>query len=391
MKLKTVILALALALLANCNSGPDQKVIRTEEIIDNVFTLEITFGADEQSLPDEYLLAGPRGIIVADNGDIIVSDERRLKVFDSSGNPKRIIGRPGQGPGEFGRLVFPCISETGYITVINPMNNPHYNLFKPDYSFVERKNLQNSELHKKLKQTHNWYHAYFNMIFSYSPEEKLIYTQADGKLEGNVQKSYFAIIYQKGEHITTIANYESEDWLEASYISNGSLEFTLLPGRKIVYMHTGEHRYKENDSWYYSMFIHDLKTHEQEEIKRLYSPVTIPDSVIYPKENTFEGMTDAEKLYKERSKKLKKAGVYSPVQALSSDGDFLFAVTYEYHMKKGYVVDVFDVNSKQYLRSIYFPFISSAIKNGYAYRLKTGSDIFPEVEKYKVNPAVYGK
>ena len=388
MKLKPVILALALALLANCGSVPDQKVIRTEEIIDNVFTLEITFGADEQSLPDEYLLAGPRKIIVADNGDIIVSDERRFKVFDSSGNPKRIIGRPGQGPGEFGPLVFPYISETGYITVINPMNNPHYNLFKPDYSFVERKNLQNSELHKKLKQTHNWQHAYFNMIFSYSPEEKLIFTQADGKRED--EKSYYAIIYQKGEHITTIANYEGEDFSEASRISNGSLKFTLLPGRKIVYMHTGEHRYKENDSWYYSMFIHDLKTHEQEEIKRLYSPVTIPDSVIYP--DFLQELSGAQKeFYKEQSKKLKKAGVYPPVQVLSSDGYFLFAVTYEYHMKKGYVVDVFDGNSKQYLSSIYFPFIPAIIKNGYAYRLKTGSDIFPEVEKYKVNPAVYGK
>ena len=371
----------------NCSTEPDAG--NSKEIIDIEFTLELAFGADD-SLGD-FLLARPRGFVVADNGDIIVSDENRLKVFDSNGKPKRIIGRPGPGPGEFGRITLLTLSETGYIAAIQPMNNPFYNLFDSEYSFIERKNLRNSELRKKLLKMHNdWYNPYFNMLYFYSPEEIVIYTQVDGMRKGDLQNSYFALIHQKGEELTTIANCKSEDFSEASSIANGSLVFTLLPGRKVAYMHSGEDRFIENGLYYYSISFYDLKTHEQTKIIKDYIPVAIPDSVIFPKKNPFEGLENAEKLYKERSEKLKKAKVYPPIQGIHSDGNYLFVFTFEYFDDKGYVVDVFDGISKQYLSKVCFP-ISAMIKNGYAYRSTENKEGFSIIEKYKIDPAVYVK
>jgi len=92
-----------------------------------------------------------------------------------------------------------------------------------------------------------------------------------------------------------------------------------------------------------------------------------------------------------RRRKIEGFKIYAPLQRIITDNYFIFAVTYEYNEGKGYLVDIFNSSSREYLRSAYFPFIPDFLKNGYAYRLKTGSDIFPEVEKYKVNPAVYGK
>ena len=71
------------------------------EILSDVLQLELTFG--DKDLPDEYLLARPGGIAVNDNGDILVVDENRVKVYSNNGREKSIIGGPGEGPGYFER------------------------------------------------------------------------------------------------------------------------------------------------------------------------------------------------------------------------------------------------------------------------------------------------
>ena len=370
MKRLAFLLLCTAILQINCGSGSDSDVIRTEPILEDVFTLELSFGAD--NLPDEYLLAQPSGIIVTDKGDIIVADETRLKVFDSSGNPKRIIGRPGEGPGEFIKgMLKPSITESGYLTVLSGQLYGKCSLFAPDYTFLSDENLVNSDLRKILLNEYNGNQMFFNGIYYYSPDERIIHLQVwgSGKQKSNQFHWYWKITYQKDGQLTSIADYEN---LGEPLHIGGYLLFSLLPDKKIIYTNTRKHKYKEIGSWYYSMFVYDLKNRNQKEIKRKYNPVTIPDAIL-------------------RRRKIEGFKIYAPLQRIITDNYFIFAVTYEYNEGKGYLVDIFNSSSREYLRSAYFPFIPAVIKNGYAYRLKTGSDIFPEVEKYKVNPAVYGR
>ena len=99
--LKYKIGALFCAILLNCNSGSDVTTSGTEPLTD-VLTLELSFG--DKDLPDEYLLANPRGIAVNDEGDVFVTDEDRVKVFGDDGKEKAIIGRNGRGQESFGEL-----------------------------------------------------------------------------------------------------------------------------------------------------------------------------------------------------------------------------------------------------------------------------------------------
>ena len=61
---------------------------------------------DESSMPKEALFGVPVSVVEDRNGNIYVSDFKmhNIKKFDSSGRFIKLLGRMGQGPGEFNRL-----------------------------------------------------------------------------------------------------------------------------------------------------------------------------------------------------------------------------------------------------------------------------------------------
>jgi hypothetical protein len=58
---------------------------------------------DEKNLPKDVLLVGPAGIVCDPRGNVYVLDlsDNNIKKFDASGKFLKVIGRKGQGPGEF--------------------------------------------------------------------------------------------------------------------------------------------------------------------------------------------------------------------------------------------------------------------------------------------------
>jgi hypothetical protein len=136
-------------------------------------------------------------------------------------------------------------------------------------------------------------------------------------------------------------------------------------------------------------------------IKREYTPAAIPDSIIHPEKKpgyngdrvvSSIGRVDITlKEYDQyKTELLKELKVYPGIQSIFYDGNLLFVQTYNYEKNKGWLVDIFNGTTGAYLRSAYFPFIP-VIKDGYAYRSVRSADEFPYIEKYKINPAIYGK
>ncbi|KPK95768.1 hypothetical protein AMJ80_03660 [bacterium SM23_31] len=55
-------------------------------------------------------------------------------------------------------------------------------------------------------------------------------------------------------------------------------------------------------------------------------------------------------------------------------------------------VDVFNLDAGTYVTSVIFPFIPYVIRNDYAYEMRYGGrEEFTIINKYKIDPAVYGK
>lgn len=385
----SVFLAIIFLIFFNCGDDVDiQPVEIPENIIENVFEPEMTFG-DEDKLGD-FLLANPMWMAVANNGDIIVPDEQYLKIFNNNGEPKKLVGGPGQGPGEFSEQIYNIlIADNGYITAASYSDFRMLNIFKPDYSFVEMIRFENNPLIKKL--TAEAFDRRFSIesVYSYGPDEFLVNLAWASK----VDESTAAFYYIQGGESSLIKEFKQK--VEKNQLRLA--QYYLLSNKRILYIDPELFKEKRVDDWYYILYIYDLKTNGTTQIERQYVPVRIPDSLLVYKEPKFPP-TASERLKnniikseKEHIEELKKKKVYDPIRKIYTNNNLIFIVTNIKVPGKGYVVEIIDADSGEYLRSAFFDFFPLIIKNGYAYRLMSGSNIFPYVEKYRVDPAVYGK
>jgi len=135
-----------LLLYANCSPESEFKIPDSGPVLSDVLTHVLTIGGEEEiyeKSQEDFLLANPRFNCIAVNNanDIFVFDEARVKVYDENGKPKRIIGGPGEGPGEFDArsIISICVGPTGYLTV---GERDVLNIFSPDGKFLEQNNYQ---------------------------------------------------------------------------------------------------------------------------------------------------------------------------------------------------------------------------------------------------------
>ncbi|MFC1477677.1 6-bladed beta-propeller, partial [candidate division KSB1 bacterium] len=60
-----------------------------------------SFGSESYGAKDEYLLVSPKRIHTSPQGEVLLADEMKIKIYDQNGKGKITVGSPGQGPGEF--------------------------------------------------------------------------------------------------------------------------------------------------------------------------------------------------------------------------------------------------------------------------------------------------
>ena len=91
-------------------------------IVQDILEEELSVGLEEG--PEEYMFNRPFDVQAADDGTIFVLDwgDVCIKVYDKEGTYLRTIGQAGQGPGDFGFLLYFALSQDGRILVMNPVN-----------------------------------------------------------------------------------------------------------------------------------------------------------------------------------------------------------------------------------------------------------------------------
>jgi len=123
-------------LISACSSGQPAGSQYEVPFVDSALRFELSFG--DEGLPEEFLLADPKGLAVKGNCDILVADEHHLKIFDADGVPKERLGGEGQGPGEFQESQDILLSPTGFFAVGNSFSQ--FNLYSPDNEFLTKYN-----------------------------------------------------------------------------------------------------------------------------------------------------------------------------------------------------------------------------------------------------------
>ncbi len=373
--------------LSNCSRKP---IIPIVEIFQNTLTREFSFGSDD--LPRDFQMKNPQDIEVFDNGDILVCDDARLKVFNNMGKPKRIVGGPGLEPGEFEQIGLPHLSQFGYLSVFSYRST--FNIFDSSLNF---KKIHRFEKYKNINdyaQKRRFWGTHVKKVIAKNVDDVIILLK--GPSSG---RSFESVLRLTPNEIKTIASYEVVNYFpNGKRLENvevfGRLMLHELPGNQILYTNTQIDRFKVRDQNYYKMTISDFEGKKVKEIIHSYSPVDLPEN---PKGYETEKAIKAVKNYP----------YLPPVVHILVDENYIFAFTYQRNSKNEYKTDIFSAETGNIISSAWFPFIPQEIKNEKVYYCRTIYDYelskltgkMPyhmqsaqqKIEVYKIDPKVYGK
>jgi len=329
-------------------------------------------------------------------------------VFDQNGKEKTIIGRPGQGPGEFGSIDNISISDDGLITVLD---NTGFNLFAANYKFIRKIRYRNLPLYANYKKENDFISLFSpNDVYSLNDSERVVRIAARKELKDDRNLvEVMALVYENADTLIELAEYAPDNirglremaWIAIpgatsmrTVYGEGFYDLfaVLLPNKHVAFMHTFYDAKEENNEFAYTINIVNLANLQKSQITKSYEPFDI-------KKELSSGR------YNEANEKFLKANLevrkyFPPLSSLLYDRKLLFAVhdvgpVGKYNLKEGesfeVLTDIFDVETFTYLRSAYFPDTPEIIKNGYAYNIGVNEDGFIVLEKYKIDPAVYGK
>jgi|GEM_PF-2483017 len=407
----SVIIILLLFCL-RCGRESEIQVVGTIPIPTRDPVLELTFG--DKDLPDEYLIASPNSFAVDDSGRVFVVDEDFVKVYTSNGQPVTMFGGSGQGPGETEMAVQIWLSPNGYISVSGSQFGMTASFFKPDFSFIERKNYIFWQPYKQIIAERGLRLAgTLEAVYCLGESEWLHIVNASSIDRDSERPEEVFIIYETADSVRILANYIK------SYPTNIDVTIAkelaaflvkLLPGNRLVYIHTyHDSRINEEGATYTLTFL-SLDTFEKSTLIHTYTPVEFdwqPGIIVGDLKQTnprlYQRVQERKRL---TEKVIAERKFRSPLRSLFVDGNTIFAATF-LETKPGMVLtDVFDGSREEYIHSVSLPDtlywldVSPIIVNSSMYRLNgspytiSGENViigFPRIEKYRIDPAVYGK
>lgn len=404
------IFILVLFVFLRCSSEPE--FVESPPVLTDMVTLELSFGDEETIVKNEFLLAQPWGVAVNEVGDIFVSDEYKIKIFDENGKEKNIIGGQGEGPGEFKYIPSIFVGPTGFISAGGAVE---CNFYTPENKFIDKTIFRNSESNADLLKKNNLNSFDVGKRIFLSETESMIGGRGRDKpliIGGPIPVSFDMLVFVRDRSAANLAQYVRNNIVEGKteegltsrvrHVYLGDFHWDLISDNRVVYTHTSYDKNISDNEYSYVLHVVDLNTIEKSEIDISYIPVAIPDSVIDKAILPWGSISStgiiaskesgAEKPYDDNMRKrLREAKYLPPVYDLISDRNYVFAFIYHKDFPNQTVAQVIDIDTENHISNVLFPSKPSVIKNGYAYNIKSGPDIFPVVEKYKINPKVYGK
>lgn len=410
-----IVLILASLFIAACStSGPDGRDAGIP-FVDNALRLELSFG--DEGLPEEFLLADPKGLAVKDNGDILVADEHNIKIYDAGGAPKEQLGGQGQGPGEFQEPSDPLIGPAGFFTVGNAFSQ--FNLYRPDNTFMTRYNGSADPLLRDYCLEEGLTFSYVMRMYTLDEDRRIYYVFGRNQDLPGKFPVFKYLLYSDGNSFEELvkhhsrANVLNQNGGSSSSAYLGEFHWGVLNKNRIVFAQTHHENAGDGPGAHYILNIRDLTDGSASRIEVGYEPMVLPQSLKEIKTKHFREINLTIKPPSELQAILNEARFLPAFKALRTDGDFVFLFKFNpvneeleqgiedaemngeeiadrtYSRFGPYSVEIVDVSAGRLVARAEFSCIPDVIKDGRAYRLFTPVDAFPKVECYRVDPAVY--
>jgi len=347
-----------------------------------LLTLIGTIGGE--NLPSEYLMVEPGVLTVKDNGDILIPDECKIKIFDSQLKPKLILGGKGDGPGEYRERPALKLAPNGYLTAIDNFANRYYTLYDNNYKLIFKKQFTFSTQFSSFLQMKDINITPMTILpfpTMIDPHSSILHTTIFYN-----QKKYFILIYEGNNCFTPIVFMEDLNNIQYKNISMYSsysyrFSYRILSDSIVVYSKSGidDVKFISDTNGKYAIHFFNFIKNSDEKVFFPFIPVLIPQERINEdlkdeKDKTLKDLI--EKTYQ-------KQKYYWPVSNIHIDGDYLFV----YIQGKMQVIDARTKNIVYQGESFSMDFP----KNGIAYNREKDAEGYYFFRLYKINPAVYGK
>jgi len=397
----------------------NQNIIPDKIFISDGIRYENTILGEKSNLKRDFIIASTptsREFIIKSNNDIIISDEYKLKIYNSEGKPLKTVGGKGQGPGEFEEKPKIAIGVDDYlIGYSSKSGRSTWNLFDKNYKFITKKRGPNEKLLDEYLNSKKMNKKYKDIIFSgiinrFPLNEKdLIYSLEMTDIKNPVK--YISIVKEMGNHSEEIMFSEDPRYI---IFQNGMYEISS---------NTGRFKFTVTNNYiiYYNSLDEELIDNKEYEILYTIHIVEMSNknsSILKQKIYTSKLNIDVEKKVKQlrqkRSQKdietekefYKKKVFYSPLIDIYVDNNYLFLFFEKRDVKlkyedpnKGYFADIFDLQKNQYISTIEMPkefsslsdILKIYIQNKYLYFSTSDKDGYPEIRKYKIDSSVYGR
>jgi hypothetical protein len=356
-------------------------------------TLETVIG-NNAKLDNRYLLVDP-GKILVKNGYICVADEYSIKVFNPDGTSKAILGRKGQGPGEFemSHVLF-TISPAGFIAAAPLSWNefsrtlpPYITIFTPDYKLVEKKRHSMDDILLCMKDYNPWQDNFsIHNIYALNEYELMNFIVITKK---GIGKFIYYVICENNKD-KTVAVVFRDEWklkypdLQQSF--QGFYYFDLTDNNSIIYIHPADITYVSDEMGIFTVSIYSIKDKNTEKFRASFKPYIITKEMI-------DSMIKNNRTVKDKDafrKALNETRYASPLSSLYSDNKYYYIIIPNYGDKKYYYLTyIFDKNEHILVKRVLTPY--SRLNNGKIYYLSKDKEGYPAIFVYKVNPKVYEK
>ncbi|MFC1555279.1 hypothetical protein ACFL7D_11655 [candidate division KSB1 bacterium] len=420
-----ILILMLSAVLCFCSPKSETSTSDTTPPLENVLILDAGFELNRDMKQGSFILHEPLDIAVNANGEIIIPDGEILKIHDSAGTYKTILDFKTSDLSEsppFGgynsRMFLPeayriTVGPLGFICVSGSnimvdMPASWHNLISPDYyhltyeSITEKNNLQ------KALESLGFKSAYTKIrkIIAISDVEFVYHIDAV-KLLNNVNiLVYDILVYEANTKIQILYQNKKTGLLATRnryFITDalGTLHFETPDRNTIVYSHAAYDTQTENSVNKYILHNFDTETMQTKKIIKDYQPVDnrssrIRDIPLSDFENVSLTEDDSLTITNLRDQRYRP-----PIARIIADGRTLFVLTWtSRNDRKEYLADVFDIADGEYIASVWLPGWmihtlsrrrSSTIRNGFAWFLENNPMESPQVQKYRIDPSVYGK
>ena len=384
-----------LLLFNNCGKTANREIPETESLSDQQL---VSIIGENNNHKGEFILVRPIDDTLIDNSlNILVPDDNSIKIYDINGNGKKILGRKGQGPGEFRKTPFIYLSPTGYLTALNRGYTERFCLYDSSYNLVKDSWLNEKPGFKQFFKENQYLMSYVMAVDNlYALSEHEFFWSVELNTPSELR---MAVIYESRDKFRVIfhgkmpGDLKLESGNRALGGNMGRFIMGALPGRKMYYINTDEEIFTDDNNGEYILHIVSLDSFEDKEFRRHFEPAPYPPDLA---DRSYKRRDPrSQEVFKDiylETKRIYEQRKYWPMDGAIADGKLIYFFLHSQYKDKNFnelmpykIVDVFDSENEIFLKPIKIPRSSSVrpLKNGYTADVGEDKDGYPEIRIYK--------